>query len=263
MCDGARASLPDGDFFMLKDGRAEMNVLSGRTIRVPETEDSQLYDQHDHDPARSKELSMARRQRLRELESIPDLTRPSYTLFRDRRFRFDPSLISNPSHFYGPPPQAAIHYDILTDFSVEPLVGLNGDLHQTTCQYDFVSNEWKAAVESLEPGVHEFFPHELEFSSYTMYGHFIFRDCLELDFVDLERSGPGGVQRTPLGGLTVAYDPVGLAARGEVVAGRHWIRQIGVDFPFVSRALALKLLPLLPEVLENPEPFSFRPVLLV
>ena len=267
MANGRQTSLPDGEFFMLQDQRDEADLLSGRTIRVPGTEDSQLYDQHDRDPDRSKELSMARLQRLRELDPNPDPTRPPYSLFDDRRFRFDAGLLSETSHFYGPPPQQEIHYDFLTDFAREPIVGRDGKLSEAAGGYRFVSEEWKDAIEGLEPGVHEFFSHEVEFSDYTMYGHFIFRDCPEMEFADLERSGPGAVQKIPSGPfqgkLTTKYDPVGLAAKRELVAGRHWVRHVGVHWPFVSRALALKLLPLLPRVLETPEPFIFRPVLLV
>ena len=184
-----QTSLPDGEFFTLSDDRdGEMHLLTGRLIRFPGTDDGPAHDQHDRDPDRSRELSMARLQRLRELNPDRNPTQTSPTLFDDRRHRFDPALLSDISYFYGSPPQCPVHFDALQDYAREPLISRSGDLRKIAGGYAIVSAEWKDAIESLEKGVHEFFPHEIEFCNYNMYDHFIFRDSTQFDLIDYERS---------------------------------------------------------------------------
>ena len=263
MSDSGKITLPEGEFFIFQDNRDFAHLLDGRYILVPGKEHLQIKDQYDRYPASSELLSIARLACLQDV--INKLGQSIYpeSLFEDRRVKFDPNLLSPSSYFYGWPPPCEIHYDQLRDFAAEPSHDGEGKLRATEGAYVFISKKWKEALEILEPGVHEFFSHEVEFCDYTMGEHFIFRDCQKFEVVDRERSlGPGGVKRFPTGELVIIGPPGQLVLTRSLVAGRHWMRQRGLASPVISKAFALRILPLLPSTFELSEPFQFYPVLL-
>ncbi len=264
MSKGRQTELPDGEYLMLTDERGELDLLSERIIKVPGNESEMARDQFDPTPDLTRALSEARLQRLRELNPDYDRFQIPPTLFEDRRFRFDSSLLRDTSWFRGP--GSAIHYDWLADFAQEP-ENARGRRNLREGMNRIISSTWKNAIERLEPGVHEFFRHTLEFSNYTSYDHFIFRDAEELDIIDFERSDKEtGViwraRREGEGLYRLRAQPRGLALKRERLV-HHWVRHIEFRRPFVSRALASLLLPLLPETLDPPRGLRFTPVMLV
>ena len=263
MGDSAKISLPDGEFFIMQDNRSfSPHFLSGRSISVPGREEPIIDDQYDRYPDLSEQISMSRLSTLRELQAkLGPSTYPG-SLFDDRRAKFDSSLLSPESYFHGSSPPCEIHFDQLHDFAVEPNVDRDGNYSKEVGAYTLVSKEWNNAIEGLEPGVHEFFPHEVEFCNYTIITHFIFRDCQRFEFIDLESSvGPKGVQRSRTGELVFVSRPSRLVLHRTLVAGRHWMPHRELTSPVISRTLALRLLPLLPLALETPETFNFYPML--
>jgi hypothetical protein len=248
MAEERQKSLPNGEYFLLIDKRRDFEVLAERSVRVPGSEDARVVDQHDQNSSRSGGLAMLRFARHRELE--PDLPPGSWlTLYSNRRHRFDAALVSEASHFYGAEPAHLIHFDYLFDFANEPIMNRLGKFVEIPGQYYFVSEEWKCAVEEIEPGVHQFFSHTVYFSSSAIEDHLIFRDCREFNFLDgdiVSQLSCGKEQERP-----VDITPI---------IGCHWIRQTGLRAPIVSRELATRLLPILPKTVRSP-PLSFVPLL--
>jgi hypothetical protein len=125
-----------------------------------------------------------------------------------------------------------------------------------------VSPQWKEAVESLEPGVHEFFPFTIEFDrpeGENIYAAFVMRERIWitehepdsfLGYRHRSTDALGTWQGRPKepGGL---QPEVTLKFARTAVAGRHWFR---AGNPFnneavpiiVSKALLERLLPLIP-----------------
>jgi hypothetical protein len=116
--------------------------------------------------------------------------------------------------------------------------------------YTLVSAEWKRAVESIEPDVHEFFPHKLNFRDGVVSDRFIFRHRVVVrDFLR-----PHCPNSMAVGIARVCRDLVDApefdyAVPASKFAGRHWIelRERYRTHFFVSRALALRLVELLPD----------------
>jgi hypothetical protein len=100
--------------------------------------------------------------------------------------------------------------------------------------YLWVSPEWKAAIESVEPRVHEFFKHEVIFSD-GLLPRYIFR----------ERQTPNPEKFALLEDRLV-QEPFRVHGKRKPLSGRHWVRQGGFVWNFASRDLAIRLLPLLP-----------------
>jgi Bacterial regulatory helix-turn-helix protein, lysR family len=101
--------------------------------------------------------------------------------------------------------------------------------------YTLVSPEWKAAIESVEPDVHEFFEHEVIFTDERV-PRYIFRDRQNVLFADPQET---------LFQPRLVEQPFRVIGKRKALAGRHWIRHGDCVWIFVSRELALELLPLL------------------
>lgn len=79
-------------------------------------------------------------------------------------------------------------------------------------QYTVISPEWKSAIESVEPGVHEFFPLNVVFKD-AIISRFIFRERQNIIFF-------------PEGQIVDPYDvlsPNRVKVRRSVLEGRHWV----------------------------------------
>lgn len=100
--------------------------------------------------------------------------------------------------------------------------------------YRVVSEEWKAAIEDVEPNIHQFFEYELQFTDKTVT-RYIFNPRTVFDIrADSSQS------------IIDVYKPHAVNLSRAAIGNRHWICQFGCRKQFASRELAVKLLPLLP-----------------
>lgn len=143
--------------------------------------------------------------------------------------------------FEAPCPHALAHIDAVISQSAEG---------QLTVYDDIVSAEWKAAIESVEPGVHQFVPHELRFTGAVVSDRYIFRCQTRLNAARLYYHVE---EVCDAWGDAVGYR---FAVNEDLrvpeldraqAAGRHVVSGPDNVGRFVSRALAEKLHPLLPE----------------
>lgn len=102
-------------------------------------------------------------------------------------------------------------------------------------RYEVISEELKHAIDTLEPGVHEFFPLEVVFEDGVL-DRFIIRTRQNL------RVLPDKYYHNNSTDVQVPYR---VKARRSALSGRHWVRHIAWDHFFVSRQMALSIKPLL------------------
>ena len=145
-------ALEPAEFYFLHDGRGEFELIYN-------------LNQVEADPQETTRL--AREIARRRMAVDPDWTAyaiaPAY--FDLPNVAMDPELVLAATAFAAPRPAVLAHCDGL----INPTEG------QTSAYYDVVSADWKAAIESLEPGVHQFFAHELRFSDGVVADRFVFR----------------------------------------------------------------------------------------
>jgi hypothetical protein len=119
-----------------------------------------------------------------------------------------------------------------------------------------VSPQWKDAVESLEPGVHEFFPFTIEFDrpeGENIYAAFVMRERIwirdrEFEVLDWRRQASNVRLKIP---KELCVPEITLKFSKSAVTDRHWFRAgnhlNGDSIPIVvSKALLERLLPLIP-----------------
>ena len=222
----------EAEFYMLHDRRPEYDVLGLTT---------QELQQYDPDPEATLELKRLRYSRHKELDpSWPNSDPCKRDIFKSIDLRMPPDLVAKSSAFHGNMPSIKPHYHLIRDFC---------DLY-----YYVVSAAWRTALETLEPDVHEFFPHELHFTDGAMSDHFVFRERRCLDrFLDPEHSDVVRWLRKSDGVLLWEFPATGappkkISAFRRLTVNRHWVRQRPEDVPyaFVSPLLAKKVSPLLP-----------------
>lgn len=228
-----QSAVPDGEFFIVSDMRQGGESLSIRR-------------QYDPDPQETEAIKARRMAYYRTFE--PDWTPyESHDLFHQRypgRYPtlppIMPDMVHKSSGFKRPKPKRGP--DELLKFPIldQATLGPSGS-HFNFEYYLLVSSEWKAAVESLEPGVHEFFAHDVIFSD-GIWPRYIFRDRQDIDCLDQEAREPTT--------FDISRGRYTIQAKRAALAGRHWVRQSGWYYNFVSRDLALLLLPLLPRLVK-------------
>lgn len=142
--------------------------------------------------------------------------------------------------FAAPCPSELAHIDAIVDQRVEG---------QLTVYCDIVSAAWREAIEGVEPGIHQFIPHALRFADRVIADRFIFRCGTLLDdaprYVHVEEVNNAwddvvGYRIAVNGSFDVP------TLEGAQVAGRHIVASADRFVHYVSRALAERLLPLLP-----------------
>ena len=258
MAEHKRATLPDGEFFMLDDQRSEFELLACDWNPEIDPDSDEFRDyvpmpiQYDANPDGSFAIGMARHRLIRELYPNRALTEVLPRLFDDNRVRLDDKFIIRTAYFRSGKREKLAHFDWLADYACEPLVGRDGGFTSVGTSYCLVSTDWKETIEHFEPGVHQFFPCDLVFSDGTVQGHFVFRPMQILDFVDLTESEVGrGVSKLDRGPSAGQYyivgNPRGLAGKRDVLRGHHWVKHDWNSQAFLSRILAERLIHLLPK----------------
>ena len=211
MAKAKSGTLPEGEYFWLNFRDEVPFSIKGHS---------------DPDPAETEALKARRIAYLDRNRSY--LVNPEVTSFGYLRGLdippFSPDLLHKSIRFKRPAPTRAYHIFATIDYA-------GG-------QYSIVSEQWKAAIEDIEPDRHEFFPFDICFSD-TTWRVYIFHTR------QMAKIFPGG--KVSLHDLCI---PNTAKANRSDLAGRHWIEHYGLPFVFVSRALALKLLPLLPSQLD-------------
>lgn len=144
------------------------------------------------------------------------------------------------SAFAAPCPSGLAHIDAIIDQRAEG---------QLTVYCDIVSPAWRAAIEGVEPGVHQFIAHALRFADQVITDRFIFRCATLLEdaprYVHVEEVNNAW---DDVVGYRFAVDgsfDVPTLERAQV-EGRHMVASADRSAHYVSRALAGLLLPLLP-----------------
>jgi hypothetical protein len=225
MGDHTKEPLEDAEFYVL-----EFDQDSEATIRICDLLDSQ----YDPDPATTQEIARARF----ALQQTLDPNRGSPTdigyrsLFEQRQFALPANLVPIYSAFRDPVPQV-----------VQPFFGILDRcvLNNHPLSYEIASENWRAAIESIEPHVHEFFVHKLQFSDGVLKNYFIFRCRQHQQYVlDYDHSDSLWRHRSD-----ESVPPKKTVAYRAALSGKHWVTQPRPSVQFVSRALASRLRPLL------------------
>lgn len=218
MASNNHSKLPDGELFLISDQRAMGTTLSSAGA-------------YDPDPQETEAIKVRRAAHYKTFEpdwvlsfmgSGQDLFHRSYPATPP----IGPDLVHKQSGFNRPKPQRGLGDNLYFPFR---------DYATENAYYRVVSPEWKAAVESLEPGVHEFFGHEVVFSD-SVWQRYIFRDRQRVEIFAESTLPPGS---------KIDIARFRGCAKRHAVAGRHWVRPLGWSIDFVSRELASRLLPLM------------------
>jgi hypothetical protein len=227
--------LPEAEFYIfLADLHGEARA------RTPSTYDPTFDKQRDGESDEVRRLLRARLARRMDLD--PGF-RPAGTpvdYFDDPDLPMTADLMSAASTFAKPKPPVVSHFGLLREGRF---------LSYLSPLRPVVSTEWKAAVEALEPGVHEFFAHELRFEDAIVTDHFLFRGRQGVDFLDFDACSDVRIDKRWDGARVYRLAPDGVrprrvVGRREPLQGRHWVSSAGQSF--VSPALAEMLWPLLP-----------------
>lgn len=213
-----KRELPDGEFYTFVDTHAPAATpLSAKGL-------------YDPDPAETEAIKARRAAYYATLE--PYWKFVPYEPFHYEHPEMAPmpaDLVHRRSAFKRPMPKKEPEHILafpFWDYATSPPFG---------DYYTLVSPQWKAAMEALEPGLHEFFPHEVVFNDGS-WDRFVLRSCQNVNFLvglvpfwsDLKT------------GREKAY------AKRSALAGRHWVRHWALGENFASRELAVRLRPLLP-----------------
>ena len=171
-----------------------------------------------------------------DLEEIPGQKQ----LFSNRQASISKDMVHSASFFDTRRPARLDHHDILCGPHFSP-------------RYILVSAEWKSAIESLEPGVHDFFDHTLHFNDDDVTGFYILRerviadDCISpmgQPIEDLREPDPG--PRKPRKLNWAPHGHADVAINVTCMRGHHWTL-FNSYWPIVSTPLVQKLTPLLPD----------------
>ena len=150
MAKATKPHLPDGEFFMFCDRRGEREFLK------------QAPKNKDPDPkftARVQEL------RLSYYNSLPESVRLHYArvCFDNPSFPLNADWVHRSTAYNSKIPRKLADFQRVFDFA------------ESNHVYIVVSADWKAAIESLEPDLHEFFPHEMIFTDGAISDRYIMR----------------------------------------------------------------------------------------
>jgi hypothetical protein len=228
----AGARLPEAEFFIFL-----FHVFKDPRAVEPGSYDSTFYNVQPRDLAEARRIFRGRLTRRMDLDPR---FRPAGTPvdhFDDPNLPMTADLFPASTAFDKPTPESLPHY------------GLPDERMHLWPPRAIVSPDWRAAVEALEPGVHEFFAHELRFNDTTVNGHFLFRGRQAVAFLDYDACSDMRIETRWDGApiYRLAPDrawPRRVVGRREPLQGRHWVDAAGQSF--VSRALAERLAPLLP-----------------
>jgi hypothetical protein len=224
--------LPEAEFYIFL-----FRLIKEICVVTPTNYDSTFDNLQPRDPAEERRLFRARLARRMDLDPR---FRPAGTPvdhFDDPNLPMTADLFPAYTAFDKPKPLALPHY------------GLPDERTYLWPPRAIVSPEWKAATEALEPGVHEFFAHELRFKHATVTDHFVFRGRQGVEFLDYDACSDVEIQKQWDGARVYRLAPNGVrprrvVGRREPLLGRHWVESAGQSF--VSPTLAESLAPLRP-----------------
>jgi hypothetical protein len=223
--------LPEAEFYIF------LFRLREARVRTPSNYDGTFDNLQQRDDPEARRVFRARLARRMDLDPR---FRPAGTPvdhFDDPNLPMTADLFPDYTAFAKPKPEALPHY------------GLPDERTYFWPPRAVVSPQWKTAVEALEPGVHEFFAHELRFEDATVTDHFLFRARQRVDFLDFDACADVKIETEWDGARVFRLAPAGVrprrvVGRREPLRGRHWVPSAGHGF--VSPALAERLWPLLP-----------------
>jgi hypothetical protein len=195
-------------------------------------------------------LKRARHERLLELGAESRLDLISQT-----NLPLEPHLIEKKVRAKGAKLKKIAHWNCYWAVTL-----LGGEWH--TDFHQVVSPEWKDVMESLEPGVHQFFPFTIEFDkpeNDNVYAAFVMRDRVWITDHQPDRflgyqhkiTDTHGTWKGHPKEFGEPWPEVTLKFSRTAVTGRHWFRagphQARYSVPIiVSKALLERLLPLVP-----------------
>lgn len=225
MAKKIKRALPDGDFFMFADERTEPEFLKQASMSK------------DPDPAFTAWAAEQGQVYYRSLpqETPPKGMRPDYYVypFDNPSFPMKPEWVHRSTACRTKIPRTLTDMQRVFDFSEGSHI------------YTIVSTQWRAAIEEVEPGVHEFFPHSLIFTDGVVSDRFILRTRQTVNFImgtPFSFRFSEGAWRKDFRG-----PQIDIAADMDAIEGRHWLMDSWQHSQWVSRGLAEKLLPLLPD----------------
>jgi hypothetical protein len=242
-------SLPEAEFYYLRDGRDSSTFLAcEHQIGHPLDED----DQWSGDEATNESEQIHRRLALRLAEIVPGVSESDTRLAFDRLYPngqhpFTPDMVHKESFFKTRRPARLEHIEFIR--CPHPAWVRMGTY------YTVVSADWMKAIESVEPSVHEFFQHKLNFRDSEVVDRYIFRyRGNDFDSNMIQRISSKARSRKDeilslIGRGTIdeiGYPITELEMNSASFAGRHLVAY-GQFSLFVSRTLALKLFDLLPD----------------
>lgn len=211
--------LPEGDFFYLHDNRSERALLASKK-------------QYDWDPSHTRALANARIAHFLRVDPVGTRYTHARLDYYDRALPLPDRLLHERSCFRTKAPSRLAHFDTILDFC-------------SSATYNIVSAQWADAISALEPGKHEFFPHELQFSDRSVLSHFIFRDRQQIDALRPWPAVPHFEEGRLVWRRGANREIVDAGLKGDLVQGCHFVRSNSLNL-FVSRALADRLHTLLP-----------------
>jgi hypothetical protein len=227
--------LPFAEYYCLVDDRFEELSLYNN---------NQCEDHNALGP--TTETLQIRKHRQALVDKHPRLPRTVEELWEERSLPLSSEMIHQVSNYRTRLPARLDHTETIIDYA-------------NNWNYTVVSREWKSAIEAEELGVHEFYPHRLVFMDVTVSDRFIFRSRVAISdaFEAIANINPAVVSAvdeiiSKLGGnppldsdCAHALDSVRLHLRR--VRGFHLWFDAGFSKTFVSKSLASRLLPFLPE----------------
>jgi hypothetical protein len=219
------------EFYWLRDSRANNQLMS-------------MKGRYDDDPVRTTRLAQQYEARIKS--RYPDWVLGDWNpdcggVDRREGIRLQDAELSPIVAFKRPAPKRIYHYDKVRVLGFDLCLGGCGD--ET---FNCVSLDWKNAIESLEPGIHEFHPLRLKFKDGVEFDRFIFRPMQLSEVVDLSASDCS----MALGRPELTSDSRHVVLFRKAVEGKHWVMDRrpyhSAIHPFVSARLAGLLRRLLP-----------------
>jgi hypothetical protein len=249
MNQSSLANLPESQFYLLADARDDALAL----YREHQLDRLELWT-GDTNPE-SVEIYERVRKKYAEFEGAM-VSHSGDEIYRNPLFSYSADMVHTESFFETRKPEQLDHIEEIACRTLQKTGGEGSS-------YIVVSEEWKNAIESVEPSAHEFFPHVLNFRNATV-PRYIFRSQIVVFDALTPISGATQSRREDMrNGLSVfehyGWHPPEInkrpVAEYEVqtrkLESRNWITFPVMSYTWapmtvVSQALAVKLKPLLP-----------------
>jgi hypothetical protein len=233
-------SLPDAEWYMFYDARMDEEDC----LRPNQYDAESPYTGHLSDES----SGVYRKRASRMLELFPQNTNPnSDWIFKDKRQAISPDMVHRDTWFSIRKPVGLEHHLTVACLSPHAQVG-----------YVVVSAEWRCAIESVEPSIHEFFPHTFNFVGGTYNDRYIFRNRIvrrgfvhPISSTTVSRASDIRTMSHAIGSppphVFLSHQICMLEIDATSIREHHWVDlELSLDCTFVSKLLAMKLWALLP-----------------